>query len=520
MQKKNIQIPVSEVVLLEDRAHITRIGEVTLPAGQYNLLLADVSPVIYDKTLSVKAGNIGEIRVVDARVKRSVRDRNEMDTDRFTDIDHKIKDLQKQRKALLDKQSISASGVETAGQVLDLLFQEIPVDVAWGKMIPDNEIKVIDEIEDSIETSSLQLFDIGKELKDLTLEIDDLTAVADTLQTPSTRYGADIIIKIDVMNECTFNLTVDYLVPEVCWRPRYRAELLDGTLNFYMEGSVWQNTGEDWKDIQLLFSTQRISPGIEPPVLVEDSIYIQKKPKEEIVEIREQQIQETGLGSSPDDSSGDMPGIDDCGAVQKLRASGRSSIPSDGFPYRIGISAFKTGPEIDLAAIPELSNYVFIRSRHKNDMGTPILAGSVDLIRNSGLSGRTSVLFIAPGEDFELTWGPDPDLRVNRVENIIDEKSGPVSSWTQKRYRITIRLSNLGREDKKILIKERIPVSEVEKVQVVFDKDKTSSGFTIPDENGIVTWKRELSPLGRDVVTLEYTVRKHKAVVEVGSTAR
>ncbi len=105
------------MVLLEDRAHITRIGELTLPAGQ--------------------------------------------------------------KTTLLDKQSVLLSRVEGAGQVLDLLFQEIPVDVSWGKMISNDEIQAIDEFEESVETSGLQLVDVEKELEDITLDIDDLATLAE-----------------------------------------------------------------------------------------------------------------------------------------------------------------------------------------------------------------------------------------------------------------------------------------------------------------------------------------------------
>ncbi|MCK5672175.1 MAG: mucoidy inhibitor MuiA family protein [Spirochaetales bacterium] len=520
MKEKTIYLPVTEVVLLEDRANIKRFAELTLPSGHHSLLLSEVSPVISDKTLSAKIDSSTDIKISDVRIKRSLKNLNNEDPDKFTDTENKIRELVKKKIDLLNKRSVLLSRIESSNDVLDLLYQEIPIDAAWGKILSSEYIKDIDGIEESIEKSGLLLVDTEKDLEELNKNLDDLKFLADTLQTPSTRYSADIIIDINLEKETIFNLIVEYLVPQACWRPRYRAELKDGKLKFSMDGNVWQNTGEEWKDIDLLFSTQRISLGIEPPVLLEDSIFLQKKPKEEIIEEREQFIQETGLGSSSGNLSDDLPGIDDCGAVQKLHASGHSTIPSDGFPYKAEISSFKTDSVLDLIAIPELSNYVFMRTRHKNNMENPILAGPVDLIRDNGFSGRTTVLFVSPGESFDLAWGPDPDLRINRVETVIEEKSGAISSWTQKRYKISIHISNLGNENKEILIQERIPVSEVEKVKVVFDKIKTSPGFTVQDDNGIVSWKIKLKSLGHDTIVMEYTIKKHKAVVDAGSTSR
>jgi len=56
------------------------------------------------------------------------------------------------------------------------------------------------------------------------------------------------------------------------------------------------------------------------------------------------------------------------------------------------------------------------------------LAGPVDLIRENGFVGRTSVLFIAAGERFELGWGPDAELRVKRHSESKQEKSRRLSS--------------------------------------------------------------------------------------------
>jgi uncharacterized protein (TIGR02231 family) len=516
MDKINANIPIKEVILLEDRAYISREANLKLAKGQYTLCLKDVSPVISDKTLSAEVVEQNNISVIDINIERTVKIKDDNSVDKLTDIEKKIKLLTTEKKIFLNKKTVLESRIQSASQIIDLLFQEIPEDISWGRVITDEAMESTQEFDKTIETSGLQLQDIEKKLQDLNQQISDLDYILSTLKSPATRYSADILIRIQVMENSTFNLKVEYQVPQVCWRPRYRVEMLTNEIDFHMEGNVWQNTGEDWSDVQLYFSTQRISDGVEPPILSEDSISIQKKPKEELIEIREQEIQQSGGGSVNDSSSDEIPGIDDCGSVQTLKATGLFSIPSDGFPYRIEIAEFKADMETDLLALPELSNYVYIRSRQRNEMKNPILAGPVDLIRKSGLAGRTSVLFIAPGENFELAWGPDPDMRINRVEDLIEEKTGPLNSWASVKHRIVIRFSNIGLEKKELTITERLPVSELEKVQIIFNDKKTSSGFSFPDKNGMVIWKIEMPALGRETLNMEYTVRRHKAVLEVG----
>ena len=54
-----------------------------------------------------------------------------------------------------------------------------------------------------------------------------------------------------------------------------------------MKSIVRRDTGEDWNDVDLLFSTQRPSLGTEPPLLSNDVLRLKKKEAQVHVETRE-----------------------------------------------------------------------------------------------------------------------------------------------------------------------------------------------------------------------------------------
>ena len=144
----------------------------------------------------------------------------------------------------------------------------------------------------------------------------------------------------------------------------------------------------------------------------------------------------------------------------------------------------------------------------------PILAGPVDLIRENGFVGRTSVLFIAPGETFELGWGPEPELRLKRTEEKKAEKSRTLSAWVERAHHIQLRFSNLGTSSRSIRVTERIPVSEVDRVKIELDAKATSEAAR-PDADGFVSWTLRLPPFGQKRLELHYNLRKHQDVVGV-----
>jgi uncharacterized protein (TIGR02231 family) len=233
------------------------------------------------------------------------------------------------------------------------------------------------------------------------------------------------------------------------------------------------------------------------------------------VEAREQEIATTGLGRGEEAAaSSTLPGIDDAGETVSLQAATASSVLSDGRPYRVPLSVFESDAELERVAMPERVPAVVLRSVQTNRAGSPILAGPVDLLREAGFCGRTSVLYVAPGEKFAIGWGPDQELRVQRDTESETEDQRLLSSWITRHHRVTMRLSSIGPRDQAVAVTERVPVSEVEKVVVEFDA-KTSSRGAEPDADGFIRWPVRLGPFQRTTLELKYTLKKHRDVTGI-----
>ncbi len=273
---------------------------------------------------------------------------------------------------------------------------------------------------------------------------------------------------------------------------------------------MWQRTGENWKGVSLHFSTQRSSQGIEPPRLANDVLRTKKKPETMQVVTREQAIHTTGLGADESPTEG-VPGVDDGGEVLRLSCTAPADIPSDGQPYRVTLSEFEQPVTLERVLTAELAPAVLFKSQQRNAGAHPILAGPVDLIRHRGLMGRTQIGFVAPGERFDLGWGPDSALRVERSERRREEEGSRLSSWLTRRSRVDIHISNLAPEMRSIEVTERMPVSEVEMIKIVPSPDETSQGQT-PDRDGFVRWQLELPAFGCESIRLEYDVKRDKQV--------
>ncbi|MCA9635524.1 MAG: DUF4139 domain-containing protein [Myxococcales bacterium] len=515
-----IELPVDEVILLEDRAHVIRRGTIEVGAGTTRLRVADVAPVISDRTLCAglrRPGGGGEeisgARVQDLRIRRQRVVRVEDRSAERRGIERELRELHDRRRELRGRQVRAQAALVELGGIARAHLADIGVDASWGVLEGERWRSSLAELRDDEAAQRATLLTLREELEDLGEEIDRLQARLDVKADVRDEIAAELVIEIVARAPGRFQLQVDYIVPGACWRPYHRAEVIERegaepAIEFTCEGCVWQRTGERWDDAQLIFSTERPSLGTDPPTLSSDLLEIQRRREVVEVELREQEIQTTGLGGEARKAASELPGIDDGGEALELRASRRADVPSDGQPHRVPLFSF-TGPAtLERVLMAELAPAVILRSTQVNGATRPILAGPVDLIRGGGFVGRTSVLFIAPGERFALGLGPDGALRVLRSVDQAREESRMLSSWTGVEHTITLRLSNLGDEARAIKVSERVPVSEIDKVKIEVDARKTTGGKA-PDEQGIVSWDVRLGAYERQTIELRYTLRKH-----------
>jgi len=523
-----LALPVDEVILLEDRAHVIRRGSVEVGAGATRFVVTGVAPVLSDRTLCAalrrakgSAEEVSGARVLDLRLRRRV-------VARALDRPEQAKAIERERLALAErKRGIAAQRerarmeLQTLAEIATAQLSELGVDASWGEIDRERWRAELAELQGDEAALRGQLLAFEEELVDLREELERLGRRARALADVRESLSAELIVEVLASAPGRYALQVDYIVPGACWRPYHRAEVREedgaegepATLDVVCEGCVWQRTGEDWRGVQLVFSTERPSLGASPPSLSSDVLRVGRRREVVEVELRDQEIQAAGLGGETRAST-ELPGIDDGGEVLSLRALSRIDVLSDGQPHRTPLFSFSAEATLDRVLLAELEPAVLLRSTQVNVGGQPLLAGPVDLIRGGGLIGRTSILFVAAGERFELGWGPDSAVRALREVELSQEDRSMLSSWSSVVHTVTLRLSNLGAEPRRVKVSERVPVSEIEKVKVDFDGRRTSGGRS-PDEQGIVTWTVTLEPFARERLELRYTLRKHSDVVGI-----
>ena len=120
--------------------------------------------------------------------------------------------------------------------------------------------------------------------------------------------------------------------------------------------------------------------------------------------------------------------------------------------------------------------------------------------------GRAQLARVAAGAPFHLSFGLEERLHVKRL--VVDElkkETGLFSKGKRFTFHYAFEVQSLLPEAATIEIADRVPVSEMDDVQVALD-ETTTPGFELQKDDGIVRWKAQLAPAEKKRLELAFHI--------------
>jgi uncharacterized protein (TIGR02231 family) len=510
VKTESIALPITQVTCLEDRAQVERRGELTLAKGEQQLRIAPVSPVAVDRSLKVELSGAA---LVDARVVRRWKEkpRGGLAPDASA-LRRRVHEHEQAAALAAADTSRKTARLELIRGARAALLRSISEWTGAGKTNLEGWRDQLERLAGQEAAAEEEVRRLQAEHRRINDRLDEARRALAVNEKPEEELEASLLLVVDSASGGACAARISYLVPCAIWRPAYRATLLQGaegaeSVHLESEAVIWQRTGEDWREAHLVLSTARPTLGASPPILVDDRLSLRDKSEAEKrsveVSIREEVIQTTGERAGA--ATTEMPGIDDGGQVQLLSVPGKASVPSDGQPHRVFLSAFDAPAKTELLCAPELSPLVSLVARFENRGKHVLLAGPVDLIRHSGFVGRAQLKFAAIGEGVKLAFGSEDHLRVGR--DVLSEQDENRLTRRRKIHRtVKLFVSNAGGAPARLALEERILVSEVKEVEISLLPRECSPVPSGPSKDGILRFELQLPARSQQEVKLAYEI--------------
>jgi uncharacterized protein (TIGR02231 family) len=507
---------VTLVTLFEDRAELVRVAAPTVGPGRTTLELGGLTPLVDDPSVVVVANTPG-VTVLARKVLRRLAQRSvdagASDADALEAARRARDEAAWAVRAAEAEHTRAQAQLARAEALADAVVDAImrvprgPIDVwtsghAEARMEVDAALRGAVEAERAVHAA-----------REAHAHAEARYAAAGTVDQALV---AVVGVELERAGAATGPITLELRYRTACaaWRPEHVARL-DGdaprsSLELRTRASVWQQTGERWADVALRLSTARPARHADPPALAADVLSTQRRADRSIhAEARDEAIAVTGVDGVTRRVD-EMPGVDDGGEALWLDVPGTHTLPSGPGPTRVELGVVTLDVDVDRVAYPERSLAVHVRARGRWTAPWPLFAGPVFVSRGRELVGRLPTRFVGQGEAFELGLGVDDGLRVRRR---IDEKreTTALTGRVVRTRTLEVFIGNLSSAPRALTIVERVPVSELEAIEVALTSAEPSASA---DADGFVRVPLELGPRGTRAIELVHTV-SHKSDVHL-----
>jgi len=191
-----------------------------------------------------------------------------------------------------------------------------------------------------------------------------------------------------------------------------------------------------------------------------------------------------------------------------FEVAGRSDVPADGRDHRVGLKQETLHGRVEYRAVPALAESAYLVAKSEAPADYPLLEGKVRVFAGGAYFGEFNLGETAPKAEVSLPFGIDNRIAVDR-KPLPQERSQEGVITKEKRIACAFRttVENLRDQRVVVVLEDRIPVSEDERIEVAPGKG-TTPGFTeVKGRPGILEWKLDLAPREKKEVILEYSVR-------------
>jgi uncharacterized protein (TIGR02231 family) len=196
-------------------------------------------------------------------------------------------------------------------------------------------------------------------------------------------------------------------------------------------------------------------------------------------------------------------------------APGRVTVARDGAARVLRLSSHALEAPLLAKVAPVLEQRAYLSALLTWTDEVPLLPGEVSLTRDGVFVGKASIGAVAAGEGFELGFGADDRIKVERVP--VRRRDNDPSGWSASRNQLSdhrTTITNLHRRPMRISVVDRIPVSENSAITVeALATNTPATDKTVQDprggidQRGVMAWTHDYGPGEKREIRLGWRLR-------------
>jgi len=499
---------ITQVTVFSAGAQITSVSEVSVGQGTSTLLIRGLSPFIDNQSIQVK----GKGKFIVLSVSNQIN--------YISGIEEKteIEDLRKKIEDLSFKNDENKMQVGILKEQESFLTANKNVSGKQENLDPDNFRSLFDFYKSTLIQIRSEIMVYERKIAETEKELNKLKQQLDALQSRSNLPSGEITVMVKANAATTGKLELNYLVRNAGWNPSYdiRVSKINDPVSLVYKANVYQNTGVDWNNVSLTFSSASPNKSGNLPILrpyyldfIKDIIirgYDSRKAAPAMAKM------ETAApeGIADDELRSAVPVgfvASENTTTIEFKVDVPYSIPSEGKPKSIDMMYLDLPATYEYQSVPKLDKVAFLIAKIHEWEQYDLLKGEANLYFENTFVGRSILDAGTVMDSMNLSLGRDMGIIVKRDKrkNFTSEKLIGNNKVVTLSWEISVRNSKTDKI--KIRITDQIPISQNKDITV---EAIELSGGKLESKTGYVIWDLELNPGETKNIILTYSAKYPK----------
>ncbi|MDX8346668.1 DUF4139 domain-containing protein [Cognatiyoonia sp. IB215446] len=518
------QAKVDTVTIYPGLATVSRLVILDLPAGSHEIIVPDLPQSLSTEGLRLSAPAGVQIGAVNLAY-----DRLPVTPDQSSPAIVAAKEEVERLEEVLRERDAEIAAIRLRVQAAEeqIAFLQSLSQASAGQTLTTSSIADIQALAQMVGTETLAVreaaFAAEQEAQAaLRAREDDVEALEDAkkalaaLMAPESD-GAVLTFTVNAVEAGEVVIDVSTLEGFANWSPVYDMHLTtgdDAALDIDRAVVVSQATGQDWLDVQLILSTARPGEQIAPSgvwaplrrIISEEAL---KREEGEMLLMADEAMPMNrslaGMAEAIMPAPAMTAQADFSGATVTYIYPGRVDIRNGVEDLRLPLDTLALEADVWAEAAPSRDSIAYRMAEFTNTTDEILLPGQALIFADGTMIGFSELPLLAAGADTEMGFGPLDGLRLTRATPRRSEgDAGVFTSNNQLVEQAEISVENLTGQDWRVLLRDAIPYSEQDDLEVEFSASPSVTRRNPEGQRGILEWDLDVAAGATQDVSLEY----------------
>jgi uncharacterized protein (TIGR02231 family) len=486
---------LEKATIFLNQAQLDNSASTKIPAGQSKIIIENIANTVNSSSIQVQGKGDFMLMGVNFIPNHLIKNQN----------------------IYQDSIDIVSLEIENLNMLLSVTDNERKMLMANSNVKGDSKNLTSVELTEMTELFRKKLTDIGSRELKLKREQKLLEQKTSSLRKQMAEYQnsrlplGQIEISVNAAKPTTAQLQISYIAHNAGWTPTYDIRVKDtqSPVEILQKANVFQNTGLNWENINLVLSTANPSvsatkPELSPYYLRFYSPQVFSKSKEVY---RTAAAPANAMANQEMETVADVINVVSTALSVNYEIKIPYSIASGGKGEIVDIQKMTHPASFKTVITPKLNTNAFLTAELNDWEKLNLISGEANIYFENRFVGKSYINEQETDRELKLSLGRDARIVAERksIENFKSRKILGSTTKVDVGYRIIIK--NLKSETIKLVVEDQIPVSQDNRIEVeVLEISKA----VLNPEDGKLLWELELGASQNKELLLKYQVKHPK----------